>query len=230
MSVLALIPARAGSKGIHRKNIRELNGKPLIAWSIEAALKAESVDTIIVSTDDEEIAEVAISYGVEVPFLRPFELAQDDTPIMDVVFHTLEQLPSTEFVLQLNPTSPLRTAEDIDGIIEFLQENKCSSVVSVCETSKHPNWMYYLEKDGLLTPYEKGPLAYRRQELPKIYALNGSLFLANTQWLLHTKNFISSETQGYVMPTERSADIDTPLDWEWVEFLIKKRYPQNIYF
>ena len=223
MSIFALIPARGGSKGIPRKNIKELCGKPLIAWSIEAAQKASSVDQIVVSTDNEEIADIARSYGAEVPFLRPAELAQDDTPGIATVHHALEQFTAVKQLLLLQPTSPLRSAEDIDGIVKMFQKHKNQSAVSICESPKHPNWMLNFGEDGTLSRFMDAPIATRRQDLPKIYVANGALYLANSEWLRHACNFVSPETIGYLMPPERSADIDTPLDWEWIEFLMKKK-------
>ena len=223
MSLLALIPARGGSKGIPRKNIRELCGKPLIAWSIEAAQKASSVDQIVVSTDDEEIADIARSYGAEVPFLRPAELARDDTPGIATVHHALEQFPAVKQILLLQPTSPLRSAEDIDGIVNMFQKQQNPSEISICESQKHPNWMFSYGEDGTLSPFMDTPIATRRQDLPKVYVVNGALYLAKTEWLRQACSFLSPETIGYVMPQERSADIDTPSDWEWIEFLMKKK-------
>jgi len=222
LSLLALIPARGGSKGIPRKNVKELCGKPLIAWSIEAALKSKNIDRLVVSTEDQEIAYIAQSYGADVPFLRPEELAQDDTPGMDPVIHALEQLPGFNWVLLLQPTSPLRTTEDIDGIINFCQYRMVQSAVSVCEPPKHPHWMFHISESGCLKPFDVSPLITRRQELSRVYALNGALYLARTEWFNHTRNFISDETLGYVMPTERSVDVDNPLDWEWAKFLLQK--------
>ena len=223
MSLLALIPARGGSKGISRKNIRELCGKPLIAWSIEAAQNSVSVDKIVVSTEDEEIADIARLFGADVPFLRPKELAQDDTPGIAPVLHALEKLPGFEQILLLQPTSPLRTADDIDQIVKKCQERQTPAAVSICESKTHPNWMFYCDEDGKLSPFTDSPRATSRQDLPKIFTVNGALYLGKSDWIRQTCDFISSETLGYVMPPERSKDIDTLLDWEWVEFLMKKR-------
>ena len=219
MSLLALIPARGGSKGIPRKNIRELCGKPLIAWTIEVAQKSKYIDRLVVSTEDEEIAEIARSYGAEVPFLRPAELSRDETPGMDPVLHALEQLPGYDWVLLLQPTSPLRSSKDIDGIIRLCY-SEMKPAVSVCEQPKHPQWMYHISKRGCLQPFVDAPLISRRQELSKVFALNGALYLAQTKWFNRTRNFITDETLGYVMPIERSVDIDNPLDWEWTKFLL----------
>jgi CMP-N,N'-diacetyllegionaminic acid synthase len=222
MSVLGLILARGGSKGIARKNIKNLCGKPLIAWSIEIAQNADSVEKVVVSTDDEEIAEIAQKYGAEVPFLRPAELAQDDTPSMAPVLHALEQLPKFEMILLLQPTSPLRTTTDIDGIFKMCQERKAPAAVSICESSKHPNWMFSCGNDGTLSPFTDNPIAMRRQDLDKIYTLNGSLYLAKTDWIQDNRSFLSPETVGYLMPPERSLDIDTMFEWSLVEFLMSK--------
>ena len=222
MSVLGLILARGGSKGIARKNIKNLCGKPLIAWSIEIAQNADSVEKVVVSTDDEEIAEIAQKYGAEVPFLRPAELAQDDTPSMAPVLHALEQLPKFEMILLLQPTSPLRTTTDIDGIFKMCQERKAPAAVSICESPKHPNWMFSCGNDGTLSPFTDNPIAMRRQDLDKIYTLNGSLYLAKTDWIQDNRSFLSPETVGYLMPPERSLDIDTMFEWSLVEFLMSK--------
>ena len=222
MSILALIPARGGSKGIPRKNIKELYGKPLIAWSIEVALNADFVDHVVVSTDDEEIAEIALDYGAEVPFLRPSEFAKDETPGIAPILHALELFPEVEQILLLQPTSPLRTSEDIDGIVQMSLERKASSVVSICESPKHPNWMFFCGEDKKLYPFTDDPIATRRQDLPKVYTVNGALYIAKTKWLKQNQSFFALETLGYLMPAERSTDIDTPLDWELVEFLMNK--------
>ena len=223
MSILAIIAARGGSKGIPRKNIKPLMGKPLIGWSIDAAKQASCVNRLIVSTEDEEIASVARELGADVPYIRPAELAADETPGISTVLHAIEQLPEHDWVLLLQPTSPLRSAEDIDGIWQFCQERDAPSAVSVCEVGKHPYWMYKYDSAQRLEPFIKGrPDVTRRQDLPPAYALNGAIYLAKTDWLLEQQNFIGPETLGYVMPPERSVDLDTPQDWRWVEFLIEQ--------
>jgi CMP-N,N'-diacetyllegionaminic acid synthase len=223
VSVLAIIPARGGSKGIPRKNIKPLAGKPLIGWTIDAAKQATCIDRLVVSTEDEEIALIARDLGSDVPFMRPAELAADETPGMAPVRHAISQLPDYEWVLLLQPTSPLRSAEDIDGIWQFCQEQGAPSAVSVCEVGKHPYWMYQRDSEHRLEPFIKGrPDVARRQDLPPAYALNGALYLARTDWLLERRDFIGPETLGYVMPPERSVDTDTPQDWRWVEFLIEQ--------
>lgn len=223
MTLLALIPARGGSKGIPRKNIRSFCGKPLLQWSIDAALAALCVDQVVVSTDDPEIAEVARACGAEVPFLRPAELASDTASGIAPVLHCLEQLPKARDLLLLQPTSPLRISADIETIVALRQQAGCESAVSVTPSSKHPAWMYGLSDLQRLEPLLQLDGGYCRQELPTAYVLNGALYLASRDFLLREGAFITSETVGYVMPSERSVDIDTPLDWQWAEFLMEQK-------
>lgn len=225
MNLLALIPARGGSKGIPRKNVKSLAGKPLIGWTIDAALQAPCVGRVVVSTEDEEIASVARDLGAEVPFMRPAELAADDTPGIAPVLHAIENLPEFDWVVLLQPTSPLRTAEDIDGIVRFCIEHDAPSAVSVCEVDKHPYWMFHRDESERLQSFipQKTDIS-RRQDLPQVYAFNGALYLARIDWLKEQQSLVGQETLGYVMSRESSADIDTPLDWSWVEFLIKEGY------
>lgn len=223
VTVLALIPARGGSKGIPRKNIKALAGKPLIGWTIDAAKQASCINRIVVSTEDEEIAGVARELGADVPFLRPAELAADDTPGMAPVLHAIEQLPQFDWVLLLQPTSPLRTHADIEAIWQLCQDRGASSAVSVTEVGKHPYWVYAKDDLGRIQPFIAGrPDVTRRQDLPSAYALNGALYLAKIEWLLQQGGFIGAETFGYVMPPERSVDLDTPQDWRWVEYLLEQ--------
>lgn len=220
---LAVIPARGGSKGIARKNIKPLAGKPLIAWAIESALRSEVLDAVVISTEDEEIAAVARDWGALVPFLRPSALARDDTPGIDPIMHALEQLPDFDGVLVLQPTSPLRTTEDIDACIELAQKLQAPSAVSVTKLEKHPFWMYRLDADQRLHALIDAPAVSRRQDLPAVYALNGALYYARADWLRQHRAFVSTETVAYVMPPERSIDLDALLAWEFAELLLKKR-------
>ena len=221
MNLLALIPARGGSKGIPRKNIRSFCGKPLLQWSIEAALSSSSVDQVVVSTDDPEIAQVALASGAEVPFLRPPELSSDSAPGIAAVLHALDQLPYVTDVLLLQPTSPLRTVHDIESIVALRNKALCESVVSLTPCAKHPAWMYNLASDQRLDPFLQEQAPPCRQQLSMVYVLNGALYLASRSFLETEQAFISPDTVGYVMPPERSVDIDTPLDWQWAEFLME---------
>lgn len=220
---LGLIPARGGSKGIPRKNIRLMAGKPLIAWTIEAALCSTRLDAVVVSTDDEEIAEVSRAVGAQVPFIRPAELAADDTPGIDPVLHAMGMLPQYDAVLLLQPTSPLRTTEDIDGLLSLAAATGAKSVVSVCEPEDHPFWMYRLGTDRRLERLIETPDIARRQDLPPVFALNGAMYFAHVDCLHRRRGFVGAETLGYPMPVERSVDIDGPLDWRIAELLLGDR-------
>jgi len=223
MSLLALIPARGGSKGILKKNIKLLFGKPLIAWTIDAAKKAKCIDRIVVSTDDPEIAKVAKERGADVPFVRPAEYATDEAPSINLALHAIEQIQGFDWIMLLQPTSPLRNTSDIDNIFKFCQDHKSSSAVSVNEVSKHPYRMYQRDSFFNLKPFiSNHPHVIRRQNLPSAYSLNGALYLARVDWLLKYKSFVRPDTLGYTMPIERSVDIDTEQDWNWAEYLMKK--------
>ena len=223
MTLLALIPARGGSKGIPRKNIRPFCGKPLLQWSIDVALAAPSVDQVVVSTDDPEIAEIACACGAEVPFLRPHELASDTAPGVAPALHALRQLPLVSDLLLMQPTSPLRRVEDVEGIIALSRQIGSDAIVSVTPCSKHPAWMYELSSEQVIQPLLGIPDASRRQQLPSAYVLNGALYLASRYLLEHDRSFLTTKTVGYVMPPERSVDIDTLLDWQWGEFLMQQQ-------
>ncbi|MFF5996799.1 acylneuraminate cytidylyltransferase family protein [Lysinibacillus sp. KU-BSD001] len=218
---LAVIPARGGSKGVPRKNIKLLAEKPLIAWTIEAAKKSKYITTTIVSTDDEEIYAVAKEYGAEVPFMRPAHLAADDTPGVAPILHAIEQCPGYDYVVVLQPTSPLRTTEDIDGAIEKILENELAFCVSVVEATQSPYWMYTFKEHGVMQPLIDTPLVVRRQDLPKAYILNGAIYVAKVEELKKTKNFLTPTTIAYEMPEERSFDIDVERDFFVCEWMMK---------
>ncbi|MBL8629836.1 MAG: acylneuraminate cytidylyltransferase family protein [Rhodospirillaceae bacterium] len=228
--VIAVIPARGGSKGVPRKNIRPLLGKPLIAWTIDAALAANSVSRVIVSTDDHEIAVIARACGAEVPFMRPDEFAQDDTPDMPVLKHALEFLTVKEnhdcaMVAWLRPTAPLRLADDIDAAIDVLAKSTADSVRSVSVSKAHPYWMKTLS-DGVLQPFVPGEDEQkypRRQALPPVYALNGAVDVMRTKTLQGWATLWGARVAGYVMPPERSVDIDTEADFVVAEALLRAR-------
>jgi CMP-N,N'-diacetyllegionaminic acid synthase len=220
--VLAIIPARGGSKGVPRKNVRLLADKPLIAWSIACAEQSIYIDRCIISTDDEEIADVSRAWGGEVPFLRPPELAQDDTPGIAPVLHAIAEVTGYDYIVLLQPTSPLRSSADIDGCIEALLEKGAPSCVSVSLTDKSPLWMYTLDRAGEMIPImEVEDRAKPRQQLPPIYVLNGAVYVAERQWLEDRNGFLGNETVAYVMPQERSLDIDTIEDFMRAEYRIQ---------
>lgn len=209
--VLAVISARGGSKGVPRKNIREVAGRPLLAWSVLAALASRYVDRTIVSSDDDEIIAAARDCGAEVPFKRPPELARDDTPGVEPVLHALRVLSGFGIVVLLQPTSPLRTADDIDSCIEQLAASDADACVSVCEAECHPYLAYERLADGRLQSFfaEKSVGDMRRQDFPVAFRLNGAVYAARAAQLIRTRTFIGAHTVGYRMPAARSLDIDT---------------------
>lgn len=214
-SILALITARGGSKGLPRKNVLNAAGKPLIAWTVHAALAASAVSRVVLSTDDDEIMNVAAAAGCDIPFRRPAELATDEASSMDVVLHALQELPGYDFVALLQPTSPLRTGADIDAAFHLMNTHKAPACVSVTEVDQSPYWMYELaENDRLRSMLDPLPRVSRRQDLPPVYTLNGAIYIAKVEWLLKSKNFLGPETVAYKMPKSRSIDIDNALDFQ----------------
>jgi len=222
-SVLAIIPARGGSKGLPNKNIREMLGKPLIAWTIEAALNCSLIDRLVVSTEDHKIAKIAMQFGAEIPFMRPMELARDDTPGVDPVLHAINELSEYDFVLMLQPTSPLRISEDITGMIDFAIEHDSQSVVSVSEAEVHPYWVYRKNSAFELESFFEHQFVPCRQSLPEAYSLNGSMYLTRTPWLKEKRILVSEKTLAYIMPKERSYEIDDLLDWMVVERMLERQ-------
>lgn len=223
MKILGIIPARGGSKGIPQKNIKSFNGKPLISWTIETALRCPLINETIVSTDNLIIADVAKSCGASVPFIRPDELAKDTTSGIEPVLHAFQQLPEYDWILLLQPTSPLRTPDDICGIINLVKDKNASSAVSVSEAINHPYWTYSLD-DGKLINLCKNEKKLLRQDLPPAYNLNGALYLVSRNFLETKRTFIDKSTLAYVMPRHRSVDIDDMDDWDFAEYLIKKNH------
>lgn len=219
--ILALITARGGSKGLPGKNIRDLAGKPLIAWSIEAALASKYIDRLILSSEDPTIIETARKYGCEAPFVRAPELATDKSTTIDVVVDAINRLPGFDWIIVLQPTSPLRTTNDIDTFIEDTFAHQAQVAVSVCEVSKSPYWMYSRAVDGRLNPIlPLKNLATRRQDLPIVYQLNGALYAAECEWLLKNRTFLCEKTYSFVMSTDNSVDIDDEVGFLLAESLI----------
>lgn len=221
MKILGIIPARGGSKGIPRKNIKSFYGKPLIAWTLKAAKNCSLLDEVIVSTESQEIADIAKNYGASVPFMRPAELSLDSTPGIEPVLHAIKQLPEYDWILLLQPTSPLRTTDDICGIINLVKDKKASSAVSISEAISHPYWTYVLE-NGKLVSLCKNETKSIRQDLPPAYNLNGALYLVSRNFLETKRTLMDESTIAFLMPKHRSVDIDDMDDWEFAEYLIKK--------
>ncbi|MEO6410737.1 MAG: acylneuraminate cytidylyltransferase family protein [Burkholderiaceae bacterium] len=228
MKTFALIPARGGSKGISRKNVKTIAGKPLIVWTIEAALRSTGLDAVVVSTDDAEIADVACRAGAQVPFMRPAALAQDDTPGLAPVLHALDELSQFDAVLLLQPTSPLRDTTDIEACLRLARERDSPSVVSVSEPDAHPSWIYRLTEHGTLEALVPALAVSRRQDLAPVFALNGAIYFAQKHWLRSTRKLVTEQTLAYVMDRERAIDVDTPLDWKLAELLLNERTTRQV--
>lgn len=230
-TVLGIIPARGGSKGLPNKNILPLAGKPLIAHTIAAALAARLLDKVIVSTDHEGIAEKARQYGADVPFIRPSELAQDDTAIYPVLAHAVRWLEqhegySPDYVMLLQPTSPLRNTEDIDSAVRLALEKDADGVVSLSSLKHHPYWTKGVSTDGRIVDFIPldSPLEVsynRRQDLPEAYALNGAIYLVRRPVLLEKQTFYTDRTYAYIMPPERSIDVDSSWDLHIAELILR---------
>jgi CMP-N-acetylneuraminic acid synthetase len=228
---LAIITARGGSKGLPRKNIRPLLGKPLIVWTIEQAKKSKYLDRIVVSTEDSEIAEISSSYGVEV-LKRPYELAQDTTPSSDVIIHVIETIEKEgykyDFIVLLQPTSPLRKENDIDDAIEKMVINSkhAHSLVSVGEINPehHPEFAKLIDSNGFLIPYLGGKQKfYRRQDLPKAYSPNGLIFICKTDIFKKDRTFYTEKTIPYLVERWQNYDIDDFYDFLCAECILKYR-------
>jgi len=224
-SILAIIPARGGSKGVPRKNIRALAGKPLIAHTIAAAKASRYIDRYILSSDDDEIIAVARAAGCDVPFVRPVELSGDTADGLAVVRHALGMLPERyDYVVNLQPTSPLRTAADIDGAIELCVGAGARACASVVEAEESPYWMLTRDDAGhsrYIVSAEKIPL--RRQLAPKAYSLNGAIFVTAVPHLMAGGSDVEDGMLTYVMPPERSVDIDEEADFALAEAILARR-------
>lgn len=221
--IISIIPARGGSKRLPGKNIKILAGKPLIAYSIEQSLKCDLINKTIVSTDDDEIAEIAKQYGADV-IKRPKELAEDDSPTIDAVKHVLQNLRKEEYIpdaiILLQPTSLLRSIKDINEAINlFLETNK--NVVSV--TEDNCNWHLKIDsKNNNIVPLiDWNMFKKRKQDLPKTYKLNGSIYITITTKLFKNNSFFDEETQAFIMPEKRSIDIDTEFEFKLAELFLK---------
>lgn len=224
-TILAVIPARGGSKGLPRKNLRMLAGKPLIAWTIEEAKKSKYIDRLILSSEDKEIIEVARDWKCEVPFIRPMELAADETPGVEPILHAIDALPEKyDYVVLLQPTSPLRLVEDIDGCIEMCVHTIAPVCVSMTKTGKNPEWMYRVADTGSTVPVtDSGYTSSRRQDIQPSFVLNGAVYVAETAWLKQNRTFISEKMKAFRMPPDRSKDVDTELDLKICELLLRER-------
>ena len=228
--MLAVVPARGGSKGLARKNLRPLAGRPLIVHTLDCAKAVPAIDRIIVTTDDEEIAAACKTEGVEVPFRRPAELASDDAAAVDVYLHTVDWLTAAEGeapdqICVLLPTSPLRLASDVEGAIALFRDRRAEVVLSVTG-AKPIAWHQKIEADGRLVPIDATPpreAIANRQELRHPMVLNGSIYVLDIEALRRTRSYFGARTYGYAMPADRSIDIDDEIDLRMAEALIAGR-------
>lgn len=225
--ILAVIPARGGSKGIPRKNIIDLCGKPLIAYTIESARKSKYIDDVIVSTDDEEIKDISKKYKAEVPFLRPAELSDSNAKSIDVVLHTVDFMKkhnrNYDYVILLQPTSPLRDSEDIDNAIIKLLDSSFESLVSVCETTENPVLMRTIENNHLKQIISFDSSNVRRQEFPKFYIYNGAIYINTVSMLYKEEKFIDDKTMPFIMDNNKSIDIDNIIDLKLAGIIIGEK-------
>lgn len=225
LELLAIIPARGGSKGIPRKNIKLLNGRPLIHYTIEAALESKCVQDIIVSTDDEEIAAVSKATGINIPYLRPGHLATDVSKTIDVIQYEINLFEDknncvVQNVILLQPTSPLRNSFDIDQAYSIYKEKKADSLQSVTTASVHPYLLRKIE-EGLLVPFMNGfEDNLRRQDVSTAYQLNGAIYIFRRELLNTNSTLIGTKNYPYIMPPNRSIDIDDIMDFKFAEALL----------
>ncbi len=224
--VLAIIPARGGSKGIPKKNIKAVSGKPMINYTIEAAKECEYIDKVIVSTDDEEIAEVSMKAGAIVPFLRPDELASDEAKTIDVVMHAVEfyerKAERYDIIVLLQPTSPLRNSEDIQKALEYYIRKGEKSLVSVSEVTENPILMRQFGENNELTKLVDEDSTVRRQDMEKYYKVNGAIYINSMKELNENTSF-NDNVMGYVLPQDHSIDIDHPEDIVVAEYFLSQK-------
>jgi CMP-N-acetylneuraminic acid synthetase len=230
MKILGIVPARKGSKRVVGKNVRPLGGKPMCQWVMEMALAAKRLDRIVVSSDDERVLEIAHSFGENLPLVRPAELAQDKSPAVDYVFHALEVLESRgegpyDAVCIMPAASPFALPSDVDATIDLFAKTGAETAVSVVELEHavHPFKMKVLEGDRLL-PYveeERGRMA--AHQLPKIYVRNCAIYVSKRSVFFEYKQIVGTDMRGYVMPAERSVDINSEIDFAFAEFLLTRR-------
>ena len=216
---LAIIPARGGSKRLPRKNLLDLCGKPLIAYSIEAGLKSKYLNKVVVTSDDEEILQISQNFGANI-IKRPDELASDTATTFDAIEHTIKSLEKYDYVVLLQPTSPLRDEKHIDEAIELLEEKNADAVISVCEMEHSPLWSNTLQEDLNMSAFLRDEVKNKRsQDLEKYYRLNGAIYICKTEKLLENRGFfVEKNIFAYIMNQENSIDIDTKLDLQLAQF------------
>jgi len=220
---LAIVPARGGSKRLPRKNILDLNGKPLIAWSIEAGLKSKYIDKVVVTSDDDTILAIAKKYKAHT-IKRPDELSSDIATTFDAIEHTIKNIEKYDYVVLLQATSPLRDEKNIDDAIELLEQRKADAIISVCEMDHSPLWSNTLPIDESMCSFLREEVVNKRsQDLEKYYRLNGAIYICNTKKLLKEKSFMVKEKIfAYIMDRKNSIDIDDEIDFKMADVLMKE--------
>jgi CMP-N-acetylneuraminic acid synthetase len=236
MRVLGVIPARGGSKGVPHKNVRLLHGKPLLQYTIQAAQSSKRLSRVILTTEDNEIAQLGHVLGIEVPFLRPMELAQDDTPTLPVLQHAVRWLEANEadqydVICLLQPTNPLRSANVIDACIFQLEQSGADSLVTMLPVPAeyNPHWVYFRQPDCTfrLCTGERNPIP-RRQELPPAYHREGSVYLTTRDVLMEQSTLFGAKLVGYVLSPEQCVNIDSEADWERAETMLRCKCVETI--
>lgn len=228
MKVLGIIPARGGSKGVPGKNLRVVAGRPLLAYTADAARESRRLDRVVLSTDDPAIADAGRRLGLDVPFMRPAALAEDDAPMMPVLRHAVAEMDGRGFradaVVLLQPTSPLRRGDHIDRAVELLESSGADTVVSVVEVPHQFSPVSVMRIEGdRLQPYDAGPIVTRRQEKTRVYARNGPAVLAIRTHVLDRTSFYDGDCRALLMDPSESIDVDTQWDFELLELLLSRR-------
>ncbi len=227
--ILGIILARGGSKGIKNKNIKLINGKPLIYWTIKSAMKSKKLSKVILSTDSKKIASIGKKYNLDVPFIRPRKLAKDNTPSVDAIEHALNFLKKSgeefEFVVLLEPTSPLRSVQDIDKSIRKIIMSNADSLVSICRTDALNPLFLFKRKKSFLKPFKTSKKKYlRRQDLEPTYFIEGTIYISKVKSLLKKRTFCHNNTIGYEVPKWKSIEIDDNFDWMVVDRIFKNKW------
>lgn len=223
LKILAVIPARKGSKGLPSKNSKILHGKPLISWTIEAALKSRYIDEICISSDCEKIQSIAVNHGLEMKRLRPKNLSKDDTSSNDVILHELQYYTDIDIICMLQPTSPLRSNEDVDCCIQKFINEDAQVMVSVKKDKHSPYWSFNIRQGFLKSLFPLNEINKRRQDIEETYSLNGAIYLAKTEYFLKNKSFLTPSTKPFLMNYEKSIDIDDLSDFNEAEKYLKNK-------
>ncbi len=226
--LLAIIPARGGSKRLPKKNILDLSEKPLIAWTIESALESKYIDRVIVSTDDNDIATISKKYGADVPFMRPNNLATDESTSIDVVLHSIDYFEKVgekyDYIILLQPTSPFRTAEDIDKSLDYMVFKKAGCVVSVCKVDHPTKWCNSLPADSSLNNFLSENIIHKRsQDFQAEFRINGAIYINKVESILEERSMYSeTDAYAYIMKRINSIDIDSQYDFDFAQCVAKK--------